>query len=106
MQERDHEPLIQTTRRQTKTVEVVRGVGDEVIVGVLDESCLHRCLRCKLAGCKEQVTRRVSTRVLRAAKVEQDDDDAQLRRPYVAYTRPSPPLRSSSQYFFINLYLA
>jgi hypothetical protein len=36
--------LIKTARREVQTVEIVRSVGDEVVVRVLDEARLHRAL--------------------------------------------------------------
>jgi len=38
-------PLVKTTRRELKPVEIVRGIGDEVVVRVLDETRLHRVNR-------------------------------------------------------------
>jgi hypothetical protein len=35
-------PLVNTTRREVQPIKIVRGVGDEVVVRVLDEASLHR----------------------------------------------------------------
>ena len=41
---RDGRPLVNTTRSKAQPVEIVRGVGDEVVVRVLYEARLH-CAR-------------------------------------------------------------
>ena len=39
---RNGRPLVKTTRREMQPIKIVRGVGDEVVVCVLDETSLHR----------------------------------------------------------------
>ena len=36
--------MVKTARREVQPIEIVRSVGDEVVVRILDEARLHRAL--------------------------------------------------------------
>ena len=67
--------MVETTRREMQPVEIVRGVGDEVVVRVLDETRLHRALLNK----SREV---IGSDHLRMGKLNFDIDEASLLKTY------------------------
>lgn len=70
--------MVKTTRSEVQPIEIVRGVGDEVVVCVLDETRLH----CALLNKVEVGPNDDRDRSLRMGKLNFDIDEAFLLKTY------------------------
>lgn len=73
--------MVNAARREMQPIEIVCGVGDEVVVCVLDKTCLHRALwrTNKVEG---EVFRVIEIDHPRMGKLNFDIDEASLLKTY------------------------